>query len=846
MGDRRPAGPAAAAAPGPAGPAPGSRRPLVIANCSGFYGDRASAAREMVEGGPIDVLTGDYLAELTMLILARARAKGGTGYATTFLAQMEEVLGSCLDKGIKVVTNAGGLSPAACASDLADLAARLGLHPRIAHVSGDDVLDELGAMVDAGEPLEHAVTGQALSSLHVAPLTANAYLGGSGIARALEAGADVVVCPRVTDASVVVGPAAWWHGWAPDDLDCLAGAVVAGHVLECGAQATGGNYPFIEELMAARRPGTPLAPGFPLAEIASDGSCVITKHPGTGGLVSIGTVTAQLLYEIDSPRYLGPDVTARFDTVRLEQAGADRVRISGVTGEPPAPTDKVGINYLGGFKNTMTFALTGLDIEAKAALLEEMLLERLGDPGSFSSISTHLARLDAPAAPTAEQATAMLSIAVKSRDPDRVGREFSGAAVEMALSSYAGCFTTAPPAPAVPYGVYFPTLIGPGWVRQSVQLDDGRVIEVGGAGLQPRRAGPDPQGADPPASGGAAMGGAAMGGAEPDLAPTGSPGGVPVLRRGVPVLRRPLGTVCGARSGDKGGNANVGVWARSSEVFPWLRDYLSVERFKELVPEVEGAAVERYELANLGAVNFVVTGLLGEGVASSTRFDPQAKGLGEYLRSRVVDIPAELIAPFEAPPLGRASAVGNRHAAPGPGPVAGEPSLLRMRRATEADIGSIVAMLTNDPLGATRERPDELGAYLGGFERIDASPDHLLVVAERAGEVVGTLQLSFLPGLSHQGATRSQIEAVRVRQSARGEGIGSQMIIWAVEQSRRRGCRIVQLTSDASRLEAHRFYERLGFAASHVGFKLLLDGTGEQSATRSPASPAARHWSPPR
>jgi hypothetical protein len=378
-----------------------ARHPLVVANCSGFLGDRIAAAREVLAGpSPVDVLTGDYLAELTMLILWKARQKDpALGYATTFLRQMDDVLGTCLDRGVKVVANAGGLNPHGLADALRALGERLGLSPAIAVVDGDDLVDRLGALQAAGEELAHVDTGRPLRDAGAAPVTANAYLGAWGIADALAAGADVVVCPRVTDASLVVGPAAWWHGWERTDWDRLAGAVVAGHVLECGPQATGGNHPFLDELPDDRYPG------FPLAEVAADGSCVITKQPGSGGAVTVGTVTGQLLYEIALPAYLGPDVVARFDTVGLEGDGPDRVRISGVRGEPPPDRLKVAINLPGGFRNSMTMVITGLDVERKAARAEAMLWDVLGGREQFDAVDVQLLRTDQPDAPTNAQAT---------------------------------------------------------------------------------------------------------------------------------------------------------------------------------------------------------------------------------------------------------------------------------------------------------------------------------------------------------------------------------------------------------------------------------------------------------
>src|SRR3984885_7269568 len=269
---------------------PGPRAPITIGNASGFYGDQFAAMREMLEGGDLDILTGDYLAELTMLILGRDRLRDPRlGYARTFLRQLEDCLGLALSRGVAIVANAGGLNPAGLAAAVRELAATSGLDPKIGYVTGDDLLPR-AAELNLG------------SSQLVA---ANAYLGGWGIAECLRAGADVVITGRVTDASLTLGPAAARFGWARDDYDALAGATAAGHVLECGAQATGGNYSFFTEIADLRHPG------FPVAEIYPDGSSVITKHPGTGGAVTVGTVTAQLLYEIQGPRYPGPDVTLR-------------------------------------------------------------------------------------------------------------------------------------------------------------------------------------------------------------------------------------------------------------------------------------------------------------------------------------------------------------------------------------------------------------------------------------------------------------------------------------------------------------------------------------------------------
>jgi Acyclic terpene utilisation family protein AtuA len=566
--------------------------PIRIGNASGFYGDRFAAMREMLEGGHLDVLTGDYLAELTMLILGRDRLRDpGLGYARTFLRQLEDCLGLALDRGVAIVSNAGGLNPAGLATAIRELAARLGLDPKIGYVAGDDLLPraaELGLAAPGG--------GQ--------PVAAHAYLGGWGIAECLRAGADVVVTGRVTDASLTVGPAAAHFGWARDDFDALAGATAAGHVLECGAQATGGNYAFFTEIADLRRPG------FPIAEIQPDGSSVITKHPGTGGTVTVGTVTAQLLYEVAGPRYAGPDVTLCLDTVHLLQNGPDRVRVTGVRGEPPPPALKVSLNTLGGYRNQVEFVLTGLDIEAKADLVQRQLAGVLPERTQWT-----LARTDHADAATEEQASAMLRCVVRGSDAKAIGRAFSGAAVELALASYPGFHATAPPGDAQPYGVFTAAYVDRTQVPHTAVLPDGRSVPV----ADPPTVRPDP--ADPVA---------------------GSTAG-PAWRHDGPTRRVPLGLVAGARSGDKGGDANVGVWVRDEAAWPWLASTLTTDRLRELLPETAGLPVRRYLLPNLHAVNFVIEGLLGEGVAAAARFDPQAKGLGEWLRARYLEVPEALL-----------------------------------------------------------------------------------------------------------------------------------------------------------------------------------------------------------
>ena len=569
---------------------------LRVGNCSGFYGDRFSAMREQLEGGALDVLTGDYLAELTMLILGKDTTKDpALGYARTHLRQLEDCLGLALEKGVKIVSNAGGLNPAGLADKVRELAQGLGLDVSVAHVEGDDL-----------RPL----------GLYDGALTANAYLGGFGIAAALTAGADVVVTGRVTDASVVVGPAAASFGWSPTSYDELAGAVVAGHVIECGAQATGGNFSGFRSLVKnGMDPAQPL--GFPIAELAADGSSVITKHDGTGGAVTVDTVTAQLVYEIQSTRYLNPDVTTHLDTIELTQAGPDRVVIAGVRGEAPPERLKVCVNELGGWRNSVEFVLTGLDVEEKGDWVRAQLAPAL----SAAEVTWSQVSAPPPDAYSEEAASVLLRCTVMDADPDPVGRAFTGPAVELALASYPGFTMTTPPQPATPYGVYRPEYVDRTQVQHVVVHHDGRREEV----------------VDPVEF--------AVTDSDQGRRPSPYPAPVDSLNR-----RMPLGTFVHARSGDKGGDANIGLWVshdgppeKYDARVTWLAKLMSPRKVRELIPEARDLDVDVYVLPNLGGVNVVIRGLLGRGVAASSRFDPQAKGLGEWLRSRVVHVREDLL-----------------------------------------------------------------------------------------------------------------------------------------------------------------------------------------------------------
>jgi hypothetical protein len=579
---------------------------LKVANCSGYLGDKLSAAKELVEGGEIHVLTGDYLAELTMALLFRMKMKAPeTGYATTFLKQMNDVMGPCLDKKIKIVANAGGLNPKGLAEQLQHIADELGIHPKIATIEGDDLMPRIAELQAQGEAFVHLDKGISLETAGAMPITANAYLGGWGITRALNEGADIVIGGRLADAALVSGPCAWKFGWKENNWDKLAGAYAAGHIIECGTQATGGNYSFIDEVPDFKNMG------YPIAEMHGDGSFVITKHEGTGGLVSVGTITAQLLYEIRQAAYLTPDVKVRFDTINLEQAGKDRVRVTGTRGEPPTDSTKVCINNFYGYRNSLTAVITGMDIRKKAKIVEEALFTNLGGKSQFAFTDVQLIRIDKDNPQHNDEACAHLKISLMDPDQKKVGKHFSTKFIDMALSSIPGFTLTTPPANSTPALQNWPALVSNKFIEQTVVVDD-QSFSVKPAGSYPDVT---------------------------DIQPA-------TIRTVVlpPEKMKAIyfGELFATRSGDKGGNANLGVWAKTIETYTFLQTFLTVERLKELLPDMAAFEIEKYELPNLYAINFYIIGLLGEGVAASFRNDPQAKTLGEYLRAKKISVPESM------------------------------------------------------------------------------------------------------------------------------------------------------------------------------------------------------------
>ena len=582
---------------------------IKIANCSGFYGDKLSAAKDLVDGGPIDVLTGDYLAELTMAILFGQKMQRGEdkGYVGTFLKQINQIAKSCKEKNIKIVSNAGGLNPKSMAIEIEKILKEQSIDMKVAYIDGDDLMPKISNLKKSGEEFKNIDKGKKLDESGYSPLTANAYLGAWGIKEALDKGADIVVCPRVTDAAVVIGPAAWKFNWKRDNYDALAGALAAGHIIECGCQATGGNYAFFKEVESFDNVG------YPIAEIYEDGSFYVTKHPDTGGLVSTGTVTAQLLYEINSPAYVNPDVIAHFDTLKIEEVEKDKVYVSGCRGSSPPDKHKVCINLAGGFRNGMEIILTGLDIEDKAKVFTDALFNSVGGRKQFDEVSIQLHRTDKENPNSNEEAMASLLVSVKSKDQNLVGRLFSAKIIELALANIPGFFAQGGVKSSGPVIIYWPALVDSKHIKEKVHID-GEEIEV---------------------------------------IPTSQLELEEIYYQKEPIKIKKIkkedekeiyfGEIYGTRSGDKGGCANLGVWAKNTNSFAFLHDFLTVKKLKELLPDLNQYKIERFELANINSLNFYIHDILQDGVSSNDKKDGQAKSLGEYLRAKKVKVPQSII-----------------------------------------------------------------------------------------------------------------------------------------------------------------------------------------------------------
>jgi Acyclic terpene utilisation family protein AtuA len=585
-----------------------------IASFSGTWGDRFTALDEAVNGEPVDVVIGDYMAEVTMSMVAAASAPLGPGrerggfFAGSFLRQVRPLLAAIAEQKIKVVVNAGVFNPGGLAAAVRSSIADRGLPLTVAHIEGDDLIDRVDELARAAQ-LSHLDTGAPFTADRGHVAAANAYLGGWGIARALAEGADIVIAGRVADASLVLGPAAWWHGWARDDWDRIAGAVVAAHIIECGPQAAGGNFSGFTTV-----PDNVLV-AYPIAEVDDDGSSVITKRGADGGTVSVDTVTAQLLYEIQGPRYLNPDVVLHMDSVRLAQQGQDRVRVSGVLGSAPPSTTKVGIHQLTGYRaGSWTFA-TGLDIDAKVELLRAQAAEAARGLELDEVRFTPCGR---PSDDPADQyeATVAVRVAAGSPIPGQV-QAFLAKFASYGLGSIPGFYLDQvnAPGPENRRVDYWPGLVRQEDLSHEVVLADGRRIPVPPPKTEPF-------------------------GGQPVTEPSERSAALATETR-----RVPLGDVVYARSGDKGGNASLGVWApdHRAACYPWLSGFLTEGRLRELLGLADDVSIERYELPNLRGISFVLRGFFGSSGSANLNLDQIGKSICEFLRARHVDVPVTLL-----------------------------------------------------------------------------------------------------------------------------------------------------------------------------------------------------------
>lgn len=583
-------------------------RPVRIANFSGAMGDRFSAFEEAVQGDPVDVVIGDSMAEITMSMVVAGFHGNPEGrrrfFSEFFLRQLTPQLEAIAEKGIKVVTNAGVYHPAGLAEAIRAEVTAKGLGLKVAYVTGDDLTDTAKELVADGQ-LNHLETGAPLEIDEL--LAVSAYLGGWGIKTALDEGADIVITGRVADASLVTGPAAWWHGWDRDDLDRIAGATAAAHIIECGPQATGGNFAGFTGIEDN------ILPGFPIAEVAEDGSFVITKRSGDGGAVTVDTVTAQLMYEIQGPRYLNPDVTWHTDSITLAQEGPDRVRVTGARGSAASETTKVGVNFQHGYRGATWLFPTGLDVGAKVDVLKAQA-ERARQDHPVDELRFFVCGQPVPDPEDQWQATVAVQVAVAAPD-QRTVSGFLNQFCSYGLGSIPGFYidmTQMYSMGGQPRIDYWPGLVRQADLRHQVHLPDGRVLDIA-----------------PPPDTVVFTGQPETPSSEPE--PVG------------PTATVPFGQIVYARTGDKGANANLGVWARDEAAWPWLAGFLTAGRLRELLNCPEDVAIERYEQPNLHGISFVLRGYFPPSGSANLALDQIGKSLGEFLRARHVDVPTALL-----------------------------------------------------------------------------------------------------------------------------------------------------------------------------------------------------------
>ncbi len=591
---------------------------LRIGGASGFWGDAARATPQLLNVAGLDYIVYDYLAEITMSIMARARAKDDSkGYAVDFVsAAMQPHLARFAACGIKVISNAGGVNPQACVAALRAIIAQQGLNLKVACVVGDDLLDRKEQLQAQG--ITEMFSGSAFPPAEKV-LSINAYLGAFPIAHALELGADIVVTGRCVDSAVTLGACIHAFGWGRDDLDQLAMGSLAGHILECGPQATGGNFTDWEQVSGLSDMG------YPIAEISSDGSFICTKPERTGGLVSVGTVSEQMLYEIGDPQsYILPDVVCDFSTARIEQVGDNRVRVSGATGRPAPDTYKVSATYVDEFRGGTYMTFYGIDADRKARALGDAVFEaarnvfRTYGMADFSETSIELLGTESQYGAFSKvhgSREVVMKIAAKHPEITGIGIMLKeavglGLATPPGLSGFAGSRPS--PSPVVRL---FSCTVPKAQVQVQLLLGDTSVEcdEVHGVA--------------------------------PDSATITRPS-IPSVKTVGQMVEVALIALAWGRSGDKGNKANIGIIARRPQYLPYICAALTEEvvraRFAHFLESTSPGSVERFMLPGANALNFLLHDVLGGGGVASIRNDPQAKGYAQLLLSCPIPVPAPI------------------------------------------------------------------------------------------------------------------------------------------------------------------------------------------------------------
>ena len=609
---------------------PAEPRLLRIANAGGYWGDDPHALRRQVLGKlPIDVISIDYLAEVTMSILQKQKQRDPrAGYARDFVAQVEPLLAEILRRGIKIITNAGGVNPLACAEALAAVAHAQNLKLRIAVIDGDNIADRMETLRAEGVAFQNMETGEAFEAYADKVLAANAYFGAMPVAEAMKGDPDIVLCGRVTDTGITLAPLIHAFGWAANDWNRLAAGILAGHIIECGAQATGGNF------TDWRKVPSFIDVGFPIVECSADGSFVVTKHPDSGGLVTCQTIREQLLYEMGHPQsYLTPDVIADFTSIQLAQEAPDRVRVSGVKGRPATDLLKVSIAYADGFKATGALIISGPDARAKADCfaevfwtrcrqelqkaglpeLDDFCTERVGDDATHRGLT-----------PSHHPTEILLRLSARSHDRGSL-EIYRKLLPSMILSGPSGVAVTGG-APVISDVVsYWPALI-----PQACALPVVRVFEMNSEGNLMAMA-ENATLAWPITNGNPTH-------QETPLDPwhegTLAAGGM---------VRLPLMRIAHARSGDKGDTANIGLIGRSPECYVWLRENVTAARVQKWFSSLCHGEVERHLVPNLWALNFLLAESLGGGGTMSLFIDAQGKTLSQALLRCELDMPEVLL-----------------------------------------------------------------------------------------------------------------------------------------------------------------------------------------------------------